>query len=217
MRATVAIALIFAVLAGFSVWWMMPRPLPEVVICQSVVPGAKQVGLKFSRAAGGGIDVDFGGTTTTNAATAEALRAFLDCLEKQNNNKTINLVHGVRLDLEPIGQVAEHWKSDIGLRLKLMPGGEEKILNNLRIGPTVGSKQEVIRNWCSAEQAGNCVTCVPNEPTETTSAVEIQLRPNPPVEIIQMPGMWSGAAPGGRLEPWQLVSDGKRSLYVCKR
>jgi hypothetical protein len=217
MKAIIALAFIFAVLAGFAIWWLIPRPLPEVVVCEKLIPGVKQVGLKFSRAREGGIDIDFGGTATTNSATAETLKAFIDCLKEQNASKAINVIRGVNLDLEPIGQVADHWKTDPDLRIKLMPNGEDKILNNMRIGPAAGRKQDIIRNWCSPDQAGRCVKCVPDNPTETTTYVEVQLRPTPPVERQQMPGIWSGAPAGRPLDPWQLVEpDGRRFVFVCK-
>jgi hypothetical protein len=102
-----------------------------MVICESVVPGVKQVGLKFGRGSGGGVDVDFGGSVTTTAANSEALHTFLECLKEQNSHKAVTITRGVDLTLEPIGQVADHWKGDDDLRLMLMPGGDESILNNL--------------------------------------------------------------------------------------
>jgi hypothetical protein len=214
----VMMALIFAILAGFAIWWMMPRPLPEVVICERLVPGVKQVGLKFGRAEGGGVNVDFGGSSTATTASPEALHAFLDCLREQNGQRALILAQGI-VDLplaEPIGEVAEHWKGDADLRLTLIPGGDDKVLNNLRVGPAAGSKRDVIRNWCSAEQAGPCAKCTPDSPDSSSKYVEIELRANPPVERQEMPGPWSGAALGKPLEPWQLVEpDGKRYVYKC--
>jgi|GEM_PF-5154379 len=213
---TALIAFIFAAVVGFAIWWINPRPLPEVVICQSVVPGIKQVGLKFNRSRDGGIAVDVGGTVTGATATPEALQTFFKCLQQYNKATSVTIVRGVNLDLEPIGQVAEHWKSDDDLRLKLMPGGNWSILNNLRIGPAIGRKQDVIRSWCSTAQAGRCVKCSPENPSDATQYVEIELRLNPPVEKQQLRGVWAGAAPGGKLEAWQLVEAGKRFVYACR-
>lgn len=205
---------IFAILAAFLIARFNPSPLPEEVICERLIPGVKEVGLKFSRAADGGVDVGLNGKVSTSQATAELVDKILECVGSHNSMK---IVHAVNLDLEPIGQVADHWKGDRDLRLKLMPGGDMSILNNLRIGPVVGKKQEVMREWCGPSQAGNCVKCSPSEPTEDTQYVEISLLPNPPVERQQMPGTWNGAGPGGKLEPWQLAEpDGRRYLYRCK-
>jgi hypothetical protein len=217
-RPTVLIALIFAGLAGFAIWWVIPRPLPEVVVCERLIPGVSKVGLKFGRAKNGGIDVDFGGSVTKETATADVLKAFIDCLHGQNAAKSVTVVHAVNFPIEPIGQVADHWKADDDLRLTLMPGGDEKILNNLRIGPAFGRKQDILRDWCSADKVGACVKCTPENPTETTNYVEIQLRPDPKVERQQLPGLWPLPPAGKQLEPWQLVEpDGKRFVYVCKR
>src|ERR1700747_123138 len=187
MNRTVLVALIFAILAGFAVWWIWPRPLPEVVICERLIPGVSQVGLKFGRAENGGVSVDFGTSGTTTTASPDALKAFMDCLREQNAAKSVTIVHGVNIPIEPIGEVADHWKGDDDLRLTLMPGGDDKILNNLRIGPAVGRKQDIIRNWCSPDQAGACVTCAPENPTDTTNYVEVHLRPEPKVDRQQLP------------------------------
>jgi len=134
--------------------------------------------------------------------------AVLPYLAKQNS---------VNLPIQPIGEVADHWKTDNDLRLTLMPSGDQKLLNNLRIGPAVGTKQEIMRKWCGADETGACVKCTPENPTETTNYVEIQLRPNPKVEREQLPGVWPNPPAGRQPEPWQLVDpDGKRFVYVCK-
>jgi hypothetical protein len=69
----------------------------------------------------------------------------------------------------------------------LKPSGDQKLLNNLRIGPAVGRKQDIMRNWCAADETGACVKCTPENPNGTTNYVEIQLRRNPKVEREQLP------------------------------
>src|SRR6266481_1298759 len=105
-KTTVLVALIFAVLAGFAIWWVIPRPLPEVVICDRMIPGGSKVGLKFGRAKDGGIDVDFGGSVTKDTASADVLKAFIDCLREQNAAKSVTIVHGGNMPIEPLGEVA---------------------------------------------------------------------------------------------------------------
>jgi hypothetical protein len=215
MRPRVAVALIFAVVVVFAIWWLVPRSLPEVVICEKIVPGSTSVGLKLGRAKDGGLDVGFDGSVTKTEANSEALHAFLECLSIQNPQKSVNLIGGVDLPkLEPIGEVADHWKSDTDMTLSLMPGLDNAVLNNLRIGPAAGTKADVIGAWCSGTAA--CVKCSPSNPGAKTRNVEIELLPNAPVEKKLMPGKWPLPPPGSALKPWQIVDqNGDRFFYRC--
>jgi hypothetical protein len=215
MAPRVIIAFIFAVVVVFSIWWLVPRPLPEVVICEKIVPGSTSVGLKLGRAKDGGTDVGFDGSVTKTEAKGETLHAFLECLGKQNPQKQVNLIGGVDLPkLEPIGEVADHWKEDADLTVSLMPGADNAVLNNLRIGPAAGTKADVVGAWCSGASA--CVKCTPSNPNGQTHNVEVELLPNAPVEKKLMPGKWPLPPAGGMLKPWQLVDqNGDRSFYRC--
>jgi len=123
----------------------------------------------------------------------------------------------VSLSPQPVGQVADLWKADSRLRLRLMPGIRDDVLNNLRIGPDAGPKEIVIRDWCSAKYAGRCVTCDPSEPTSDTFEVLVRLKKAARVEKSKMDGRWPVPQPGIKLEPWQLVnSRGDRFYYECK-
>jgi hypothetical protein len=217
MRPRVAIALIFGTVTVFAIWWLVPRSLPEVVICEKVVPGSTTVGLKLGRAKDGGVDVGFDSSITKTEANAEALHSFLECIKEQNAKKSVNLEGGVDLPkLEPLGEVADHWKGDSDLTLSLMPGSDDVVLNNIRIGPAAGKKADVVAAWCSGN--ASCAKCTPPVPVATTRNVEIELIPNPPVEKKVMPGQWPLPPPGVSLKPWQLVDqNGNRSFYACTK
>ncbi len=123
----------------------------------------------------------------------------------------------VSLSPQPLGQVADKWKKDRRLRLRLMPGTRDVVLNNLRIGPDAGAKEKLIRDWCREKHAGRCVSCDPPEPTSDTFEVLIRLKNGAPVEKAKMDGRWPVPQPGVRQEPWQLVnSRGERFYYECR-
>jgi len=161
--------------------------------------------------------MDLGGQKgVPTGATPQQIEQFVKCLELSQNVK-VTVENGVRLSLEPVGQVANRWKRESGLRLTLMPGANEDVLNNLRIGPSVGRKEDIIRTWCSDREAGACVKCDPDQPS-ADAEVLVHLRDSPPVEKQKLPGIWPVPQPGATLEPWQLVNNkGERFYYECKR
>jgi pimeloyl-ACP methyl ester carboxylesterase len=123
----------------------------------------------------------------------------------------------VNLSPQPIGQVANLWKGDSRLRLRLMPGKKYGVLNNLLIGPASGTKLELIREWCSQNQARGCVNCDPHEQAVDTVEVQVWLKDTARVEKRQFQGQWPVPQPGMKLEPWQLVNPrGERFYYECK-
>jgi hypothetical protein len=125
--------------------------------------------------------------------------------------------NGVRIRLEPVGQLANRWRREPGLQLRLMPGSNNEGLNNIRIGPAAGQKEDIVRAWCSQEEAGDCISCEPAQPTADTVEVLVRLRDNAPLEKRQLDGVWPVPQPGVQSEPWQIVNaKGERFYYECK-
>jgi hypothetical protein len=198
-------------LAGFYIWWVHTPVPAEVAICQTAMPNLQTVGLGFKSTADGSIQIDFGGVKKTeNPSTPEAYDAFIRCIEK---TLKVEIVNGINVpDLQPIGAVANNWKGDNDLKLTLIAGASDStILNNLRFGPTVGKKPDIMADWCSEKKAGKCIRCNPAVPSETTTFVEISLLPNPPVKKIMMPGEWNVPPK----EAWELIEGGIRYIYEC--
>jgi hypothetical protein len=180
-----------------------------------VLPQDKRVGMKFeSRSDGTTVDLS-GQRGVQTGATPEQIEAFVKCLEATMKTK-VTIENGVRLPLEPVGQVANRWSRESGLKLRLMPGRNDGALNNIRIGPATGLKEDVVRAWCS-QQAGASVSCEPSQPTTDTVEVLVRLRENPPLEKRQLDGVWPVPGPGVHSEPWQIGNaKGERFYYECK-
>lgn len=211
--AVVAIGGVVATIAIFRIYTPTPE---EVVACQHLLPSNRQVGLGATTGTGGLLNFDLKALQESTGATPDQASAFLDCVGKL---KSIQVTNGVNFPLQPLGQVANQWMRDSNdLRLTLMPGINDAILNNLRIGPAAGTKWAVTKDWCGPKIAGRCVECNPSAPDEKTAYVQITLRPDAPVERKQMAGKWPIAPPGTSYEPWQLVDQaGNRFLYECGR
>jgi hypothetical protein len=211
MKYVVAIVGLFAILAVFYIWWTH-TPVPrEVAVCQSLIPNLQTVGLGFKSTAENSIQVDFGGVSKTeNPSTPEAYDAFIKCLEK---TLRVEIVNGINIPgIQPLGAIANNWKDDQDIKLTLITNaGESSILNNLRFGPAVGKKSDILAEWCNAKRAGLCAKCNPAVPNESTSFVEISLLPAAPVKKITMPGEWNVPPK----EPWELIEGGTRYLYEC--
>ena len=204
--AVVAIVIVLQVFRG-------PDTLSNA--CVEVLPQDKRVGLKVQQK-GNDVTVDFSGQRgVQSGATPEQINAFVKCLEA-TMKKPVSVENGVRLPLEPVGEVMSHWKRDGGLQLRLLPGTNTEALYNLRIGPAVGLKEHVIADWCGPAQAGDCVTCDPPQPTSQTNEVVVRLKEGAPVHKRQLDGLWPAGPPGVQPEPWQLVNDkGERFYYEC--
>src|SRR5579864_7939559 len=185
--------------------------------CVQALPQNQRVGIKVEQKNDGSITMYVAGQQGVQAgATPQQMEQFVKCLELVTGAK-VTVENGVRLTLEPVGQVANVWQREKGVKLLLMPGDNDEALNNLRIGPAAGLKEDVIRSWCSKEQTGACVSCDPNHPT-ADSEVVIHLRQNAPLEKLRLSGTWPVAPQGTKLEPWQLVnSKGERFYYECKK
>jgi hypothetical protein len=99
-----------------------------------------------------------------------------------------------------------------------MPGKNDEALNNIRIGPATGLREDVVRDWCSQEGAGACVSCEPDQPTGDTVEVLVRLRDNAQLEKRQIDGVWPVPQLGVQSEPWQILNaKGDRFYYECKR
>ena len=207
-------------LAGLALGYYLIKRVfdPLENVCVEVLPQNKRVGMKFSRTREGQIEMDLlGERGVQSGATPQQIDAFVRCIEATKGEEVV-IKNGVRLPLEPVGQVANRWAREPGLHLALMPGSNNKALNNLAIGPAVGPKENVIRAWCSLQQAGPCVSCEPDQPTADTVEVLIRLRDHAPVEVKRFPGSWPVPQPGLPSEPWQLVNEkGERFYYECKQ
>jgi hypothetical protein len=205
------VAFIFMIVMIFYIY---ETSVPEAVrICQQAVPGSSQLGLGFSAGSDGAIKIDLGTSQIKNPATSEALAALIECL-KIEQKKTVEIVRGVNIpDVEPLGQVADHWKETDDMKLTLLLDAGSNVLQNLRFGPAIGTKASVVGEWCSPRRAGNCVVCNPSWPTDDTKNVEITLRPNPPITLKQMQGRFQQPEAGSL---WPLVdANGVRTYYEC--
>jgi hypothetical protein len=205
--------------AGVAVYliWQVFREPDLSKLCLEVLPQNKRVGINLESAGKGRVKLDFSGQRgVQTGATPEQIEAFVKCIEATTKAK-VQIENGVRLPLEPVGQVANRWRRESGLKLRLMPGSNDEVLNNLRMGPATGSKEAVISDWCSQGKAGACVTCEPDQPVADTVEILVRLWDNAPVEKRQLDGVWPVPQPGIPSEPWQIVNArGERFYYECK-
>ncbi|WP_425404227.1 hypothetical protein [Hwanghaeella sp.] len=215
MNASTATAIILslALLVGAFIAWLVLRDSCEQdkIVCDcAVVLGAKKVGgVKVETGKDGKANVDVGAVleSSTNVAAVQ-VEAWTNCLEQRG--KAHRIVNGVSLPAEPIGQVANRWKREQGLQIDL-GSTSNKILQNLKIGPTAGPKSSVIQSWCTGE-AGSCITCEPTNWQDAGVQVSVRLKANAPVEKTVMSENWSPLAS----EPWQIVDEqGTRYFYRC--
>ena len=205
---------LFVALAGVVAYFVY-RPEDIQTLCVEVLPRNQRVGVKLSVKRDGTIDADLGGQRGTDSgASPPQIEQFIKCLE---TTRRVTVENGVRLPLEPIGQVANRWAREGGLKLRLLPGSNPEVLNNIRIGPAAGPKDRVVRNWCGAAQAENCVRCAPPQPDADTVEVVLELKHGAVVEKKQLDGTWPVPPPGSKGEPWQLVDEkGERFFYECR-
>jgi hypothetical protein len=214
-----------AVLCGLAVFLVIalyltknifkdPDNLP--MICAQMLPQNQRVGMSFEPVGKGLLKIHFDGQRgVATGATPEQMEKVVSCIERVQGRVVID--NGVRLPLEPVGQVANRWGRESGLHLRLLPGSNDEALDNLRIGPAVGLKETVITDWCSPQQAGSCVTCEPSNPTKETNEVLVRLREGAPADKRQLDGLSPIPPPGVTPEPWQIVNQkGQRFYYECK-
>lgn len=196
----------------------------EACICVALLPEDRQGGFNFKGDKEGAIEVNVTGERhKPTDASPEQIAAFVTCVE--NRGRKIKIENGVRLPLEPVGQVANRWNREQGLHIRLLPSDPPEILPNLAIGPVVDTKVNVLLDWCGPEQAGACVTCKPPDFDESFTEVVVELRTDAKVTRKQMDGTWPVATldpetnqPTATAEPWQLVdASGRRFYYECQR
>lgn len=217
LRLIIAGLLILGLLGAYLIYQVFHEPDSPVKSCLEVLPQNKRVGIKIELVRENQVKIDLSGQRGVKAgATPEQIEAFVKCIET-TTKKNVMVENGVRLPLEPVGQVANRWRREAGLKLRLMPGSNDEVLNNLRIGPATGLKENIVRTWCSQEKTGACVTCEPDHPTADTVEVLVRLRDNAPVEKRQLDGVWPVPQPGVPSDPWQIVNaKGERFYYECK-
>lgn len=210
-----------------------PPPIdPRIAHCYRLLPETRAGGVSVKFDKEGIAEIVLGGEWEGGKdPKSEQLKAFQVCVNEALN-MPVRIRDGATIDLEPLGQVADRWKSESGLKLTLMPGPKEEVLQNLRIGPLVGLKPDMISEWCGGAVAGTCVSCEPDTPTMDTPAVIIRLRSEAPAIRAQMPGNWppvvidpetgklklkADGQPVTPFKPWQLVdAEGRRFFYECR-
>lgn len=208
------VVLILAALGGYVVYNVF-RDRPVDNLCTEVLPHDQRVGLKMDTTGDKTIKVDFGGQRSSpSGASPQQIELFIRCLE---TTRKVVVENGVRLPLEPVGQLANRWQREQGLKIRLMSGKNDEALNNLGFGPAAGVKEGVVRDWCSPQKAGACVVCDPAQPGAQDVEVVVRLRDKAPVVKARYGDKWPVPPPGTKLEPWQLVDrNGERFYYECK-
>lgn len=218
---TLAIVISLLIVAGIGAYVansVFSESDPIAKLCTQILPQEKRFGMKGKLIGSSGIEIDLQGLRDTKSGADPAqIEGFLECIRLRLNREP-QVVNGVRVPLEPVGQFANRLKRESGTKLTLMPGANDEILQNLRIGPGAGPKETIITDWCSLGKAGACVTCEPDNPATSAVEVIVRLRQNPPVEKKMLPGKVPPPSAGIKLEPWQLVdSEGNRFYYECKK
>ena len=215
MTKLIISVVIAAVLVGV-LWYTIFRDPPIDTLCAEVLPRDQRAGVKLGVLSDGAISIDMSGQRgVQGGASPQQIEGFIKCLEA---TRKVVVDSGVRLPLEPVGQVADRWMREPGPKLRLLPGHNDSALNNLRIGPAAGPKEAVLREWCSQKQAGACVVCDPPEPKVDTVEVLVRLRDKAPVERRRLDGTWPIPAPNAKPAPWQIVNQkGERFYYECRK
>jgi hypothetical protein len=187
--------------------------LPEVAICKSLLPGGNTVGLNIKATGKREVSVDVGGSNISYGANSVVQAdAFIKCLEKTLKIKVVN---GVSIpELQPIGAIAHNWSRDEDLKVKLLfSDAEKEILNNLYIGPAVGTKADILIDWCSTDKFGKCAKCDPMKIDLSTKLVNVTLIANAAVKKIVMSDGWKVPSEN----PWELIEGQTRYVYSCSQ
>lgn len=203
---------------------------PQVCPCLRIIPENKNFGITYETDDNGRVSkVNFGGEKARDGDPSGALvETYVSCLKELRQD--IELVNYTRIDTSPVGQVANQWTRQPGIRLNLRPADAEEaqVLNNLQIGPISGLKWQVVEQWCSQGMMGRCVSCSPSAPDRETVAVEVRLRSAAPLRrdfwsdgwpknvAVQDPEDPARMKPLNQYKDWELVDEtGKRYLYAC--
>lgn len=206
-------------LLGFIVWRVTAPPTDVWSYCARLVPGSENLKIAFILSEKLPPALEVGGGRSTDTKDAEIVQALSDCVRER-----VGLTPVVRwlvsISAEPLGQLANRWRSEPGLQVKLVtpdPASALK-LNNLKIGPTEKSltKTQLMEAWCVANAA--CVRCRPPRLADESSEVQIDLVPQPPVDEAVFQEVAGAPKSDGTYEPWQHVKeDRKLYFFVCRQ
>ena len=218
------VILVVGLIGAYIVYTNRPPPTdPKFAACYAVVPVDRQAGFKFAVDSTGkgtvSLDDHYSAAKQPNSGQ---LDAFISCLDKIIGADNLALDGIVRNPAEPIGQVANRWAREAGLKLAILPTADRSV-NLLKIGPFTGRKSDLIKLWC--KENSRCVSCDPTAPDSGTTQVTVELKPEAPLRRVEMPSV-SGAPwpipavdPTTGLpqqEPWQDVdTTGRRYFLQC--
>jgi hypothetical protein len=155
----------------------------------------------------------------STGATPEQAASFVECLKRRNPDADLQISNGVIIPRQTVGELSDNWQREQGLKLTLepRPGAEDdnKVLQNLSIGPAAGRKSAVIRSWCTS-LAQACVDCDPKDVSDSANEIIVRLKTPAPVDKRQMAGKYP-IAPANDHKPWEDVNEkGERFYYECR-
>lgn len=224
-QKVLALVILALLVVSVVVFYLVIPPSPKYDerfgACYALVPDERKAGLAVEYETDGAAVVGLKTEIAkANQPTPEQLAAFIQCMDKILGADKVQLSNLVRLPHEPLGQVANRWARETGIKLALVPSVAASV-NLLRIGPTVGTKAEVLTQWCAALSA--CVSCDPAAPTDDTPQVAVSLRPDAPaLRTVEMPSAsgdpWpippkDPATGASKAEPWQDIDNKGRRYY----
>lgn len=189
---------------------------PDICPCLKLLPSDDKFGISYEIGRSPQLlsKVVFSGDKNISSGLSpELAEKFVDCVVKLRD--TVEFINYAHIVTSPIGQVADEWLGETGLKISLRPRDEREIaiLNNLQIGPISGLKWHILEKWCSREVMGRCVTCSSLESGADAIAVEVKLRDNAPVSRDYWSDNWLTDRP--RM-PWDDIDEnGIRYLYSC--
>lgn len=207
-------------LLGFIVWRLTMPATDLWSYCTRLVPGWERMQVTFGTGSQGKVPtLDIGAGRLNDTADAAVIAALSQCVrDKSGVEPAVRWL--VSIQSEPLGQLANRWNQEPGLRVRLGPSAEQNdiaVLNNLKIGPTnkAVTKVELLQQWC--RQSAACVACDPADIAAEASEVEVRLKPKPATSKQVYQDVAGAAKPDGTYEPWQLIeSDRKRYYFVCQ-
>lgn len=204
---------VVALLVGFVVWRLTLQPQDKWTYCQKLIPGSEAFELEAGKD-----DPIIKAKTNRQADTKDVaiIRELAKCVEEKTGKEPE--VRLASIEGEPLGQLASRWGGEDGVKVKLTPSenkGANATLNNLKIGPSQGAlpKHELLAKWCDANSA--CVMCQPEKFEASAVAVEISLKASAPTQKVLYQEVAGAPKADGTYEPWQLVRNRKRYIYLC--
>ena len=93
------------------------------------------------------------GKTRMASTSPELVTKFVECLNSTRKPIEFIDVNYVRLTRSPLGQIADLWSLQNGLKILLnwRDQKEKKIINNLKIGGESGIKWQILAAWCYSD------------------------------------------------------------------